>query len=77
MIGRLNSGERISLGSSVLTEDEKDALADYIENNNEDYCDEKYEDDEDVLYDAIEPVDSHDGDWMFDDEYNSERNSIW
>lgn len=77
LIGRLNSGKRISLGSRVLTIDEKGVLANYIENNIDDYCNEEFQDDEDVLYDAIEPVDARDGDWMFDDEDNAERHSIW
>ena len=36
LIGRLNSGKRISLGSRVLTIDEKGVLANYIENNIDD-----------------------------------------
>lgn len=76
LIEKLNNGEISRLGCQSLTSDEIEGLSSYIENNIEDYFDnEEYPDEESVLYDAIEPVQARNGDWMFDDDDQTDIDS--
>lgn len=76
LIEKLNNGKKFRLGRQPLTDDEIEGLASYIENNIEDYLDnEEYPDEESVLYDAIEPVQARNGDWMFDDDDQTDIDS--
>ncbi|MEG1007838.1 MAG: hypothetical protein RSO15_16410 [Bacteroides sp.] len=70
LIDRLRNGKKFSIDGKNISQDLKNELADYIENNIDDYSGEEYTDDDDVLYDAIEPVQAADGSWMFGDEEN-------
>lgn len=76
LIEKLNNGEISSLGCQPLTDNEIRGLASYIENNIEDYFNnEEFPDEESVLYDAIEPVQAQNDDWMFDDDDQTDIDS--
>lgn len=71
LIGKLRKGKKIHIdGHRQLNNEEKNYLADCIEDNDHLYLNnDDYPDEDSVLSDAIEGFDARDSSWMFDKEY--------